>query len=76
MRTHYWIIVVTDNKEVNVTGRKIAVKTGIDNAEELCYYACSVCVIDDEEYVCCHAEPSTKEEYEKYKELGLHTTEL
>jgi len=76
MEKHYWIIVISPNEEIGVKGRKIAVETDIDNPEEVCYYACSVCVINDEEYVCCHAEPTTKENFLYYKMMGLSTSEL
>jgi hypothetical protein len=76
MEKHYWIIVITPNEEIGVKGRKIAVETDIDNPEEVCYYACSVCLIEDEEYVMSHAEPTTKENYEYYKMMGLPTSEL
>jgi hypothetical protein len=76
MKKNYWIIVVNSNDEIGVSGRKIAVETDIANPEELCHYACSVCLIENEEYVMSHAEPTTKENFLYYKMMGLPTTEL
>ena len=72
----YWLIVVKENAEVGIGRNVIAVETDINNPEELCYRACSTCVLENEEYAVSYAVPSTKDVYDYFKENNLPNAEV